>query len=373
MSVGTVRGALADARFAFDADAADLIAYAKLHLEPLRDAGAEPASVRARLRWHDGQPPAVPVRQLVEGEGLRRVDRDLFVSAKRLCWFRVDDLRGLHLQCSWEEQRLSVQGDFYHRLGNNELTDWFRRVASRRQARKLRQRRFTTLLYYLVYYPCWWWLEHSRGLHPMHAAGVETDAGVVLLAGASGVGKSTLAVALAARPGARLLSDSFVLHQGTRVHAVPEPVLLDSWSRGWLGEHADLLRPLPWKYGLDRDGYTLEARHVAARGQAALLLFPGRGAASAVRPLSAEEARQRLSAADLIINDLRRYWAFAAVLEHMQPGGLVARREAELQRLTAAIPAYELTLTADTALETATAMVHDLLDGGSPQAPKSHP
>jgi hypothetical protein len=373
MSGDAIRGALADVNFAFDADAADVVAYARLHLEALRNGHGEPANVCTRLRWHEGQPPPVPVQQLVEAEGLLRVDRDLFVSADRLCWFRVDDLRDLHLRFSWEGQRLSVQGDFYHRLGNSELTDWVRRVASRQRTRRLRQRRFTTLLYYLVYYPCWWWLEHVRGLHPIHAAGVATDAGVVLLAGASGVGKSTLAVALATLPEARLLSDSFVLHQGVHIHAVPEPVLLDSWSRTWLGARADLLRPLQWKYGLGRDGYTLAAEHLAAQGRAALLLFPRRGATSAVRSLPAEEARQRLSAADLIINDLRRYWAFAAVLEHMQPGGLVARRESELQRLTAAVPAYELTLTAETKAEAATAMVRDLLAAGSEGPPQRQP
>ena len=66
-----------------------------------------------------------------------------------------------------------------------------------------------------------------------------------------------------------------------------------------------------------------------------------------MRRIAAEQAHQRLSAADLIINDLRRYWAFAATLEQMVPGGLVARREAQLARLTAEVPCYELGLTAE--------------------------
>jgi hypothetical protein len=78
-----------------------------------------------------------------------------------------------------------------------------------------------------------------------------------------------------------------------------------------------------------------------------LLLFPRRTAEPFVRRLTSEQAHQRLSAGDLIINDLRRYWAFAAVLEQLAPRGLVARREAELARLTADVPCYEIGLTAD--------------------------
>ena len=70
--------------------------------------------------------------------------------------------------------------------------------------------------------------------HPIHAAGVLTGGGVVLLAGASGVGKSTLATALALEPGVGFLSDSVVLHRGLDVLPVREPVLLDAFSRRWL-------------------------------------------------------------------------------------------------------------------------------------------
>lgn len=49
-------------------------------------------------------------------------------------------------------------------------------------------------------------LCHQRGLLPIHAAGIEVDGRAVLLAGPSGVGKSTLATAFWQR-GFRLLSD----------------------------------------------------------------------------------------------------------------------------------------------------------------------
>ncbi len=357
MNGQTIDGALAGAHFTFSGDTADLMAYARAHLAPLAASGGAAPAVRSALRWHDGQPPRARPAAL-EAQRLDRVDRDLYVGADTLWWFRVDDLRDLHMRFTWRENCLAVEGDFYHRLGNDPLRDRLRRVLAWHRRQALRERRFTTLLYYLVYYPCWWWLEQVRDLHPIHAAGVCTEAGVILLAGASGVGKSTLAVALAAQPRARLLSDSFVMHDGPNVLAVREPVLLDLWSQRWLGDHAAMLEAIDWHYGLNRRGYTVPTDRWADGGRAALLLLPRRSAAPYAKRLTAEQAHHHLSASDLIINDLRRYWAFAAILEQLVPGGLMARREAQIARLVAEVPCYEIGLTADT---TSTAAVESIL------------
>jgi hypothetical protein len=343
----SLTGALAGATFRFSTDAPDLHAYARVHLASLLDAPAPMPQVDATLRWHDGQPPRQRLHAFPRLAAMERVDRDLYAGPGELHWFRVDDLRDLFLRFTWREGRLTVEGDFFHRLGQDALRDRARRVLAGRHGKQLRQRRFTTLLYYLVYYPCWWWLEQMHDAHPIHAAGVRTDAGVILLAGASGVGKSTLAVGLAGTPGARLLSDSFVLHTGADVVSAPEPILLDAWSRRWLGEQCRELLAIDWRYGLDRDGYQWPPERLAAGGRAALLVMPRRAPKPYTKRLAPAEAHHRLSAADLMINDLRRYWAFAAVLEQMNPAGLVARREQHLAALTAAVPCYELGLTAD--------------------------
>ncbi len=341
-------GTLGGATFRFRTTGPDLAAYAQTHLESvLSPAGAAP-HIDATLRWHEGQPPPERLEAFPHLAGMERVDRDLYVGPDQLHWFRVDDMRDLYLRLRWQDDKLVVDGDFFHRLSKDRRRDRAKRLLYRRRVGLLRRRRFTTLLYYLVYYPCWWWLEQMRDRHPIHAAGVHHAAGgVILLAGASGVGKSTLAVALATSPGASLLSDSFVLHNGIDVCAVREPVLLDAWSRRWLGQRGDELQPIDWRYCLNRTGYHLPAHRLCARGRAGLLLFPRRAARPYVRRLSSEHAHQRMSAADLIINDLRRYWAFAAIVEQIVPGRLMARRESQLAALAAGVPAYEVGLTAD--------------------------
>jgi hypothetical protein len=342
-----ITGSVAGATFSFETNAPDLATYAATHLAPLSAGAVRTPAVAATLTWHDGQPaPARPVEH-AGGATIERVDRDVYTDGTTLHWFRVDDLRDLFLRCTWTDNRLTVHGDFHYRLGNSRLSDRLRRARQWSQRSELRRRRFTTLLYYLVYYPCWWWLEQTRDLHPIHAGAVTTGGGAILLAGASGVGKSTLAVALAMSPGTRFLSDSFVLQHGDDVWAVREPILLDAWSRRWLGGAADRLHVIEGTFCLKRSGYQMPVQRAAEAGRVALLLFPRRAPEFYVRRSPAAHAHHRLSAADLMINDLRRYWAFAAVLEQLQFSGLVARREAQLARLVADTPCYEIGLTAD--------------------------
>ena len=361
-----IAGRLAGVGFRFGSDAADLAAYARQHLGPLMDDDTAALAVTTSLRWHEGQPPT----GRGQCHGMEQVDRDIYTDGCQLHWFRVDDLRDLFLRFQWAGERLTVDGQFYFRLGNSAVTDRLRRVRRWAQRGALRRRRFTTLLHYLVYYPCWWWLEHVADYHPIHAAAVAVDGDATLLvAGASGVGKSTLALALAASPQARLLSDSFVLHRGADVLAVPEPVPLDPDSLRWLGDAAQGLQPVPGDFGRRRRGFHVARERTTRRGRAVVLVFPRRSSESYVRPLTPAAAHQRLSAANLIINDLRRYWAFAAVLEHLVPDGLVARREAHLAQLAAAAQPYEVGVLPGVSRDTLVGQLRALLA----DAARAHP
>lgn len=339
-------GSLAGATFSFRTDSPEVAEYAGTHLAPLITRPEAAPCVDVMLRWHEAQPPRDRLATYPHLTEMERVDRDLYVAPGELQWFRVDDLRDLFLRLHWREDRLTVEGDFFHYASKSRSRDRIKRLVYRKRLDALRRRRFTTLLHYLVYYPCWWWLEHTRNLHPIHAAGVCTDTSVILLGGASGVGKSTLAIALATIPGARLLSDSFVLHDGADVFPVREPILLDAWSRRWLGPQGDDLIPIDWRYCLNRTGFQLPPQRLAEGGPVGLMLFPRRAPKPYVRHISAEQAHQRMSAADLIVNDLRRYWAFAAAVEQMVPGRLVTQREARLAKLTTGVPCFEVGLTA---------------------------
>jgi len=341
-------------------DDAAFVDYARAHLAPLAAAGTATPAIRARLHWREGAPPA-RARRPDAHAGWDRLDRDLYRQGTTLAWYRIDELPDLHLRFDWNGRELCVDGTYYHRLSKTPGRDRLQRLLQHRALPRLRRRRFTTLLYYLLYYPCFWWLERSQDWHPIHAGGAELPEGIVVLAGPSGVGKSTTVTGLAAHPGARLLSDTFLLHRGAAVRAVPEPLLLDAWSRRWLGEQAARLQPMAHDYSLGRGGFHWPSDALSPGGAVRLLLLPQRAAAHGVRRLDAAEAQGRIRATDLIVNDLRRYWAFAAVLELLAPRPLVQARETSLAELVAAVPTYELSLTPQVTRDDMLALVRRLM------------
>jgi hypothetical protein len=371
MSTGPVHLQLAGVSARIDSAYAPFVDYAVAHLAPLRAADTAAPTVAATLGWHEGAPPAERSARFPGLERMQRVDRDLYRGDGELAWFRVDDLPPLHLRVQREAERLLVTGEYFFHLSPNRTRDRLKRIWNRRRVPALRQRRFTTLLYYLVYYPVFWWLERHRDTHPIHAAGVELDAGVVVLAGPSGVGKSTLSVALAGRAGARLLSDTFLLQCGGTVYPVREPLLLDTWSRRWVGEAANRLQPIAWRYCLNRQGFHWPAAGLSEGGPARVIVFPYRAAAPRVERVSSEAAHALLSAGDLIINDLRRYWAFAAVLDTLDPSPTMAVREQALARLTAAVPCFRIGLVPERSASEVVDEIIGLLRGADVSAPET--
>lgn len=351
---------LAGVSATLSSDFAPFIEYAREHVAPLQAAPTFTPQVRARLTWHEGAPPRTP--EIVAAfVGWNRVDRDLYRRGNQLAWFRIDDFPDLHLRLEWDGNQLVVEGDYYHRLSKTPSRDWLSRMLYRRRLPTLRRRRFTTLIYYLTYYPVFWWLEHHGHGHPIHAGGVERPGGIVVLAGPSGVGKSTLVTGLASDDNARMLSDTFLVHKGAAVRGVPEPLLLDQWSRNWLGAHASLLQPVRHIYSLHRDGFHWPDRLLASGGDARVLIFPQRAPSHYITPLAPSSAQGRIRAGDLIVNDVRRYWAYASILELLDPSPLVQAREQSLAALVSSVPAFEVGLTTDVARTEIAAMIDRLL------------
>lgn len=339
---------LAGARVRFTCGFGPLMQYARAHFDPaLAESGEESqtASVQSELRWHEGHPPADVAAAYPEVRGAERVDRDLYCRDGRVVWLRIDDLRDLHLRFHWNGATLTVRGDYYHRLSKDARADRLRRLVYRRQMDGLRRKRFTRLLYFLVYYPVFWFLEHERRAHPLHAGAVDTPRGGLLLAGPSGVGKSTLTAALGTADGGHLLSDTFVVHRGTTLWAVPEPLLLDRWSMEWLGEAGRVLTEVPHNYALGRGGYSIPRSRYQQRSEAVAVVLPRRTPEPYLRRIDGAQALSRIDAFDDIVNDLRRYRPLAAVLELVAPSGLAQSRLRGLEQLTA-LPCYELGLTA---------------------------
>lgn len=321
-----------------------LAAYARAHLATLRTTGGE-REIESTLEWVEGLPPAEPEAIFPGARGLARIDRDIYRGQHSLLWLRIDDFRDLKLRFTMDGRTLRVAGRYYFHLSNQPARNALKRALYFSRLEAERRRRFTTLLYYLVYYPCLWWLERHRGIHPLHAGAVSTPRGAVLLAGLSGVGKSTLALALMGEPGVRFLSDTFVLYDRFRLYPLVEPILLDARSRGWLGP--ELTVPLrevaePGRFGYGRRGYLMEPARCADSAAVGLALLPHRAPRTALVRLPLRESLARITACNEITRDIRRYWVFSAVLNLLHTDAMLNdRRGADLASLLTNVPCYE--------------------------------
>jgi hypothetical protein len=149
----------------------------------------------------------------------------------------------------------------------------------------------------LVHYPVLW-RAGWRGRVPLHAAALRLRDRGVLVVGASGVGKTTLARAEVAE-GAALVSDNLVVSDGETVWGVVEPVRIE----GGDGPRTTHGRRLA----------SMAARRSQTRVDLVVVLRRD-GGTSGCRPIAPEAATRELVASTYLAGELRRYWGFAAAL-----------------------------------------------------------
>jgi len=150
----------------------------------------------------------------------------------------------------------------------------------------------------LIQYPALWWAG-TRGHAPLHASAVECAHATPLVCAAGGVGRSTLLLAEVER-GHRTTSDNLGVSDGERMCGLLEPARVIGGGG----------RRMP--HG---------RREVAISGRAAALvpscvvtLERGEGDRPELVPCSPESAARALVTSTYMAGELRRYWAFAAIL-----------------------------------------------------------
>ncbi len=186
----------------------------------------------------------------------------------------------------------------------------------------------------LMQYPALW-AAGTRGRMPLHAAALQTDDEVMLLAGPGGVGRSTmllqaLGLSEAAGGNGRACSDNLSVSDGQVVHGLVEPVRIEG-AGGRRMPHGRGERELP-----NRTPVLTPDRVVVLRRASA--------GAPMVRPITAARAGNVLTAGTYMAGELRRYWAFAATLALATGRGPACPRVNEVCASFARLPAVEITL-----------------------------
>jgi hypothetical protein len=152
----------------------------------------------------------------------------------------------------------------------------------------------------LVHYPALWWASR-RGRVPLHVSVSSGAGGVTMIAGPSGVGKSTL-LSAGLKRGEIATADNVCACDAHTAYGLVEPLRVQDGSRGPAAPHGRTEVPLHGRVPcLEPDRLVVLRRAVA-------------GERSTVRPLSAEEAARELVAGTYMAGELRRFWPFAATL-----------------------------------------------------------
>lgn len=153
----------------------------------------------------------------------------------------------------------------------------------------------------LLHYPALWW-ACVHGRVPLHVSVSSGAAGVTMLAGPAGIGKSTL-LAAGLPEGETATADNVCACDTERAYGLAEPLRIAGGSRGMArAPHGRRERPLPRR----AEWLAPDQLIVLRRGAA--------GSVPAVSPLAAEQAARELVAGTYLAGELRRFWQFAAAM-----------------------------------------------------------
>jgi len=325
---------------------------------PAGDGSGRRPDLAVRVRWTEGASPELTPAAVFPGwPAETRVDRHVWLAPGRLLCLRCDDAPQIAIASEpGDPRRFELRFHFSSGRGWRAAAQ---RLLRPRRLATLRRSRLSTLTYYAVYYPVWWHLE-ARGLaHPLHAAGVALDGRGLLLGGLPGCGKSTLATALLGLPGAELLSDNVVLHDGVQIHGCFEPLLLDDTTRAWLTDRVPLT-PIGRRHQYARDAYAVAHRTGGVPLAAAVVV--ARARTTRLTPLPPGECARLLLAVNEAAKEVRRYHILAALFGLVERAALAhfEQRVAHLDRLLAGVPCYWLEVREGAPAE-ATAALRELI------------
>lgn len=302
---------------------------------------SEPPEIAVRVRWKEGArdhlaPPTVFPGWPVE----MRIDRHVWLGAGRILVLQNDDAPMIAVASEPAASPRRFEVRYHFSLGDG----WRERMTrALRPARLsvLRRKRLSTLTYYAAYYPAWWHLESRGGGHPLHASGVVVDGRGLLLAGLPGCGKSTLTLSFLGEPGAEILSDNIVLHDGAEISACFEPLLLDERSRALLAKRV-ALQPLGRRHQYERDAFHVPHRTTGVPLAAAVLL--GRGRTTRLTKVPSHDCARMILAMNEAAKEIRRYHVLSGILALAEPAALghLDQRLAQLDRLLAGVPCWFL-------------------------------
>lgn len=277
------------------------------------------------LHSDDGHLAAVPTVHLVVERSSKPFAVDGADRVTRGAW-RTGGAVVLHDACS--------SGFMLHCRPQDEVlvvrARWAPPPMTRAAAAMLRQRSSLLVRAVLLQYPVLWW-SIVHGCAPLHVSALDLGTSAPLLAGPSGVGKSTLVdTELAA--GHRATCDNLAVTEGRVVRGLVEPRRMVGGT-GPRSSHG-------------RREIAMPGRLASVQPDCVVAVSLSETAREAtIRPTDAEVVCRALVTGTYMAGELRRFWPFAAALSGGTGLGPVAPPvETMARRLTGTLPCLSLTL-----------------------------
>jgi hypothetical protein len=221
-------------------------------------------------------------------------------------------------------------------------------------------RKLFEMLRWVALFPIAWTLERRRSWVLLHGAAVARDGAAVVLLGAGGAGKTTTALALAARRGMTVLGENLLLWDGAAIHGIGEPARAERSTVALVDPVTAGLALADAPGGSGKLMYRLDPSSLVAAARPRVLVLLDEQAPPAPRRLPSDEAHERLLAAHRLTTEIQDYDAYAAALDFAWPTpGHTEAMRTRLGRLFRNTPTFVMGIDRSAGIDAAVAHVLD--------------
>ena len=283
-------------------------------------------------------------RYTFEGsEGLDSIGYRISLNGQRVDWSRIPEPYGLKMSFQRADGQYSIKAVF-HELRDSRYYLHLAKSVLRRQAIQEQRRDIVEqLIEWLIYYPiCWYLLEH-RGMHLMHASGLEINGKGILFPGMPGAGKSTVSAYLFSAFRGQFLSDNLVFYDEQKVYSCVEPILLTPFSRSLLDPADTRLRFTDTDAEYGRKVMLVDPKALVSETRPRIICLLRLSKGTYRKPVTTSEAVSRIMDCNELAGEVKRFYGYTSVMNSLLTERVLARERVDaLYKLLQGVDCYEV-------------------------------
>lgn len=197
----------------------------------------------------------------------------------------------------------------------------------------------------LIMFPAFYLLEKKLNIFLLHGSAFAYEDRGVIMAGATGVGKTTAAIflTLEAARDIKFLTDNFLLFDKDYIYPFPEYIRLHDDTLSIIRNISKLGQPIIRRHG--RNHYELKEEFISGRIRPKVLFIPSLSEEDHFKKISPDMATDRLLSANDQVKEFHNYHQIG-LLDYLdyEEGSIYKKRIEALDRLLSGIDIYEVSI-----------------------------